>query len=124
MYFNIELDENRQLSTPGCTLTGSQPIGLTVVSFRCKIQEKFADNEILALKTNLIDSTGINPDRIISYITGRKKSNFISFVPPVPMTFKINTTDLSDGVFELFKVGSNEAIEMLSGAITVLIRSK
>ena len=124
MYLNIELDENRQLSTPGCRLTGEPPDGVTVISFRCTIEEKFNDNEILVLRTNLIDSTGINPDRVVSYITGRKKTNFVSFVPPVPISYKINTTDLSDGVFELFKLGSNEEIEMISGALTVQIRCK
>ena len=124
MYFNIELDENRQLATPGCRLTGDPPYGVTVISFRCKIEEKFTDDEILVLRTNLIDSTGINPDRVVSYITGRKKTNFVSFVPPVPIMYKMNTTDLSDGVFELFKLGSNEELEMISGAITVRIRCK
>ena len=124
MYFNIELDENRQLRTPGGELTGSPPYGVSVVSFRCKIEERLADNEILVLKSNLVDSTGINPEGILSYITGRKRTNFISFVPPVPITYKMNTTDLSDGVFQLFKLGSDEEIEMISGAITVRIKNK
>ena len=124
MYFNIELDENRQLATPGGQLTGSEPYGLAVVSFRCKMMEEFTENEILVLKTNLVDSTGINPEGIVCYITGRKKTNFVSFVPPVPITYKMNTSDLSNGVFELFKLGSNEEIEMISGAITVRIKSK
>ena len=123
MYFNIELDENRQLRTPGGQLTGEPPYSLSVISFRCKIEEKFRDNEILVLKTNLV-STVTNPDGIVSYITGRKKTNFISCVPPFPIRYKMSTSDISEGVFELFKVGTNEELEMISGAITVQMKAK
>ena len=71
---NIELDENRQLSTPAAMVTGDRSFGISVISFRCTLEEELEDYEILALKTNLLTSSEFNPKQILTFITGRKKN--------------------------------------------------
>ena len=74
MYLNIELDENRQLRTPAAIVTGDRSFGISVISFRCTLEEELEDYEILALKTNLLTSSEFNPKQILTFITGRKKN--------------------------------------------------
>ena len=123
MYLNLELDENRQLRTPAAMVTGDRSYGISVISFRCTLEEELEDYEILALKTNLLGTSDFNPNQILNYITGRKKTKFITFVPPYPITYKLGTSNLSDGSFELIKVSSGEILVMTSAAITVKLRS-
>ena len=123
MYLNLELDENRQLKTPAARVTGDRTYGMSVISFRCTLEEELEDYEILALKTNLLGTSDFNPNQILNYITGRKKTKFITFVPPYPITYKLGTSNLSDGSFELIKVSSGEILVMTSAAITVKLRS-
>ena len=121
MFFNIELDENRQLRTPVGMLTGQHPYGLAVISLRCSIEDELDDYEILALKTNLITYTAHNRQKIVSYITGRKKSRFITFVPPYPIAYKMDTRNLANGTFTLYKIRNGEEIVMTTAALTVRI---
>ena len=123
MYLNIELDENRQLRTPPAMVTGDRSFGISVISFRCKLEEELEDYEILALKTNLLTPSDFNPKQILTFITGRKKSKFITFVPPYPITSKLGTSNLTNGSFELIKFNSGEILVMTNAAITVKIRS-
>ena len=123
MYLNLELDENRQLKTPAARVTGDRTYGMSVISFRCTLEEELEDYDILALKTNLLESSDFNPNQILNYITGRKKTKFITFVPPYPITYKLGTSNLSDGFFELMKINSGEILVMTSAAITVKLRS-
>ena len=123
MYLNLELDENRQLRTPAAMVTGDRSYGISVISFRCTLEEELEDYEILALQTNLLSSTEFNPKQILTFITGRKKSKFITFVPPYPITLKLGTSNLTNGSFELIKVNSGEILVMTSAALTVKLRS-
>ena len=123
MYLNIELDENRQLRTPAIMVTGDRSFGISVISFRCTLEEELEDYEILALKTNLLTSSEFNPKQILTFITGRKKTRFITFVPPYPITLKLGTSNLTNGSFELIKVNSGEILVMTNAALTVKLRS-
>ena len=123
MYLNIELDENRQLKTPAIMVTGDRSFGISVISFRCTLEEELEDYEILALKTNLLTSSDFNPKQILTFITGRKKTRFITFVPPYPITLKLGTSNLTNGSFELIKVNSGEILVMTNAALTVKLRS-
>ena len=123
MYLNIELDENRQLKTPAIMVTGDRSFGISVISFRCTLEEELEDYEILALKTNLLTSSEFNPKQILTFITGRKKTRFITFVPPYPITLKLGTSNLTNGSFELIKVNSGEILVMTNAALTVKLRS-
>ena len=123
MYLNLELDENRQLKTPAARVTGDRTYGMSVISFRCTLEEELNDYEILALKSNLLESSDFNPNQILTFITGRKKTKFITFVPPYPITYKLGTSNLTDGFFELLKINSGEILVMTSAAITVKLRS-
>ena len=123
MYLNLELDENRQLRTPAAMVTGDRSYGISVISFRCTLEEELEDYEILALQTNLLSSTEFNPKQILTFITGRKKSKFITFVPPYPITLKLGTSNLTNGFFELIKFNSGEILVMTNAAITVKLRS-
>ena len=123
MYLNLELDENRQLRTPAAMVTGDQSYGISVISFRCTLEEEREDQEILALQTNLLSSSDFNPKQILTFITGRKKIRFITFVPPYPITLKLGTSNLTNGSFELIKVNSGEILVMTNAAITVKLRS-
>ena len=123
MYLNIELDENRQLRTPAAMVTGDRSFGISVISFRCTLEEELEDYEILALKTNLLTSSDFNPKQILTFITGRKKTRFITFVPPYPITLKLGTSNLTNGSFELIKVNSGEILVMTNAALTVKLRS-
>ena len=123
MYLNIELDENRQLKTPAIMVTGDRSFGISVISFRCTLEEELEDYEILALKTNLLTSSEFNPKQILTFITGRKKTRFITFVPPYPITLKLGTSNLTNGCFELIKVNSDEILVMTNAALTVKLRS-
>ena len=123
MYLNIELDENRQLKTPAIMVTGDRSFGISVISFRCTLEEELEDYEILALKTNLLTSSDFNPKQILTFITGRKKTRFITFVPPYPITLKLGTSNLTNGSFDLIKVNSGEILVMTNAAITVKLRS-
>ena len=89
MYLNLELDENRQLKTPAARVTGDRTYGMSVILFRCTLEEELEDYEILALKTNLLETSDFNPYQILNYITGRKKTKFITFVPPYLITCPI-----------------------------------
>ena len=104
-------------------VTGDRSYGISVISFRCTLEEELEDYDILALKTNLLESSDFNPNQILNYITGRKKTKFITFVPPYPITYKLGTSNLSDGFFELMKINSGEILVMTSAAITVKLRS-
>ena len=123
MYLNLELDENRQLRTPAAMVTGDRSYGISVISFRCTLEEELEDYEILALQTNLLSSSDFNPKQILTFITGRKKSKFITFVPPYPITLKLGTSNLTNGSFELMKFSSGEILVMTNAAITVKLRS-
>ena len=123
MYLNLELDENRQLRTPAAMVTGDRSYGISVISFRCTLEEELEDYEILALQTNLLSSSDFNPKQIVTFITGRKKSKFITFVPPYPITLKLGTSNLTNGSFELIKFNSGEILVMTNAAITVKLRS-
>ena len=123
MYLNLELDENRQLKTPAARVTGDRTYGMSVISFRCTLEEELEDYEILALQTNLLSSSDFNPKQIVTFITGRKKSKFITFVPPYPITLKLGTSNLTNGSFELIKFNSGEILVMTNAAITVKLRS-
>ena len=123
MYLNLELDENLQLRTPAAMVTGDRSYGISVISFRCTLEEELEDNEILALQTNLLSSSDFNPKQIVTFITGRKKSKFITFVPPYPITLKLGTSNLTNGSFELIKFNSGEILVMTNAAITVKLRS-
>ena len=123
MYLNLELDENRRLKTPAARVTGDRTYGMSVISFRCTLEEELNDYEILALKSNLLESSDFNPNQILTFITGRKKTKFITFVPPYPITYKLGTSNLTDGFFELLKINSGEILVMTSAAITVKLRS-
>ena len=123
MYLNLELDENRQLRTPAAMVTGDRSYGISVISFRCTLEEELEDYEILALQTNLLSSSDFNPKQILTFITGRKKSKFITFVPPYPITLKLGTSNLTNGSFELIKFNSGEILVMTNAAITVKLRS-
>ena len=123
MYLNLELDENRQLRTPAAMVTGDRSYGISVISFRCTLEEELEYHEILALQTNLLSSSDFNPKQIVTFITGRKKSKFITFVPPYPITLKLGTTNLTNGSFELIKFNSGEILVMTNAAITVKLRS-
>ena len=123
MYLNIELDKNRQLRTPAAIVTGDRSFGISVISFRCTLEEELEDYEILALKTNLLTSSDFNPKQILTFITGRKKTRFITFVPPYPITLKLGTSNLTNGSFELIKVNSGEILVMTNAALTVKLRS-
>ena len=123
MYLNIELDENRQLRTPAIMVTGDRSFGISVISFRCTLEEELEDYEILALKTNLLTSSEFNPKQILTFITGRKKTRFITFVPPYPITLKLGTSNLTNGSFDLIKVNSGEILVMTNAALTVKLRS-
>ena len=123
MYLNLELDENRQLRTPAAIVTGDRSYGISVISFRCTLEEELEDYEILALQTNLLSSSDFNPKQILTFITGRKKSKFITFVPPYPITLKLGTSNLTNGSFELIKFNSGEILVMTNAAITVKLRS-
>ena len=119
MYLNLELDENRQLKTPAAMVTGDRTYGISVISFRCTLEEELEDYEILALQTNLLEESDFNPKQILTFITGRKKSKFITFVPPYPITLKLGTSNLTNGSFELIKFNSGEILVMTNAAITI-----
>ena len=123
MYLNIELDENRQLRTPAIMVTGDRSFGISVISFRCTLEEELEDYEILALKTNLLILSEFNPKQILTFITGRKKTRFITFVPPYPITLKLGTSNLTNGYFDLIKVNAGEILVMTNAALTVKLRS-
>ena len=123
MYLNLELDENRQLKTPAARVTGDRSYGMSVISFRCTLEEELEDYEILALQTNLLPESDFNSKKILTYITGRKKTKFITFVPPFPITLKLGTSNLTNGSFELIKLISGEILVMTSAALTIKLRS-
>ena len=123
MYLNIELDENRQLKTPAARVTGDRSYGMSVISFRCTLEEELEDYEILALQTNLLPESDFNSKKILTYITGRKKTKFITFVPPFPITLKLGTSNLTNGSFELIKLNSGQILVMTRAAMTIKLRS-
>ena len=123
MYLNLELDENRQLKTPAARVTGDRSYGMSVISFRCTLEEELEDYEILALQTNLLPDCDFNPKKILTYITGRKKTKFITFVPPFPITLKLGTSNLTNGSFELIKLNSGQILVMTRAAMTIKLRS-
>ena len=79
MYLN-EIDENRQFKTSAARVTWDRSCRMSLISLRSSLEEKIEDNEIWDIKTNLRESSDFKPNRISTFITGRKKTNFCTIL--------------------------------------------
>lgn len=118
---NITQDENRKLIGPPIRLLANKVFRLSVMSFRCVLEESLTRNKIFYLKCNIISKNETNPNQIICFISGRRGSNFLSYVPPQNISYKLTTVDLIHENFTLHSLDDHSEIEFATAALQIRI---
>ena len=118
---NITQDENRQLVGPPIRLLANKVFRLSVMSFRCVLEDRLTSNKILYLKCNIISKNDTNPNQIICFISGRRGSNFLSYVPPQNISYKLTTKDFIHESFTLHCLDDHSRIDFITAALQIRI---
>ena len=118
---NIIQDENRKLIGPPIRLLANKVFRLSVMSFRCVLEESLTTNMIFYLKCNIISKNETNPHQIICFISGRRGSNFLSYVPPQNIPYKLTTKDLIHESFTLHCLDDHSEIDFITGALQIRV---
>ena len=119
---NIIQDENRELIGPPISLSENKIYRLSVMSFRCTLEESLTMNQIYYLRCNIIVENDTNPRQIICFISGRRGSNFLSYNPPLTFSFKMSTNQFLHEQFTLHRLDDHSEIEMVTAALQIHIR--
>ena len=119
---NIIQDENRELVGPPISLSENKIYRLSVMSFRCTLEESLTMNQIYYLRCNIIVENDTNPRQIICFISGRRGSNFLSYNPPLTFSFKMSTNQFLHEQFTLHRLDDHSEIEMVTAALQIHIR--
>ena len=118
---NIIQDENRKLIGPPIRLLANKVFRLSVMSFRCVLEESLTRHTIFYLKCNIISKNETNPHQIICFISGRRGSNFLSYVPPQNISYKLTTVDFIHENFTLHSLDDHSEIEFATAALQIRI---
>ena len=118
---NIIQDENRRLVGPPIRLLANKAFRLSVMSFRCVLEEKLTLNKILYLKCKIIAKNETNPNQIICFISGRRGSDFLSYVPPQNISYKLTTKDFLHEHFTLHNLDDHSQINFVTAALQIRI---
>ena len=118
---NIIQDENRRLVGPPIRLLANKAFRLSVMSFRCVLEEKLTLNKILYLKCKIIAKNETNPNQIICFISGRRGSDFLSYVPPQNISYKLTTQDFLHEHFTLHNLDDHSQINFVTAALQIRI---
>ena len=118
---NITQNENRKLIGPPIRLLANKVFRLSVMSFRCVLEESLTRNKIFYLKCNIISKNETNPNQIICFISGRRGSNFLSYVPPQNISYKLTTVDFIHENFTLHSLDDHSEIEFATAALQIRI---
>ena len=119
---NIIQDENRELVGPPISLSENKIYRLSVMSFRCTLEESLTMNQIYYLRCNIIIENDTNPRQIICFISGRRGSNFLSYNPPLTFSFKMSTNQFLHEKSTLHRLDDHSEIEMVTAALQIHIR--
>ena len=119
---NIIQEENRELVGPPISLSENKIYRLSVMSFRCTLEESLTMNQIYYLRCNIIVENDTNPRQIICFISGRRGSNFLSYNPPLTFSFKMSTNQFLHEQFTLHRLDDHSEIEMVTAALQIHIR--
>ena len=118
---NIIQDENRKLIGPPIRLLANKVFRLSVMSFRCVLEESLTRNTIFYLKCDIISKNDTNPNQIICFISGRRGSNFLSYVPPQNISYKLTTMDFIHKNFTLHSLDDHSEIDFVTAALQIRI---
>ena len=118
---NIIQNENRQLIGPPIRLIANKVFRLSVMSFRCILEENLISNKIFYLKCNVISKNDTNPNQIICFISGRRGSNFLSYVPPQNISYKLTTKEFLHENFTLHCLDDHSQINIITAALQIRI---
>ena len=121
---NIIQDENRDLVGPPISLAENRIFRLSVMSFRCTLQESLTVNQIFYLRCNVIVDNDTNPRQILCFISGRRGSNFLSYNPPLSFSYKLSTPHFLHEHFTLHSLNDHSEIEMVTAALQIHIRGQ
>ena len=121
---NIIQDENRELIGPPIRLAENKIFRLSVMSFRCTLEEPLTVNKIFYLRCNVIVENDTNPRQIICFISGRRGSNFLSYNPPLNFSYKMSTPEFLHEHFTLHCLDDHSEIEMVTAALQIHIRGQ
>lgn len=118
---NIIQDENRELVGPPIRLLANKVFRLSVMSFRCVLEERLTSNKIFYIKCKIISKNETNPNQIICFISGRNGSNFLSYVPPQNISYQLTTKDFIHEHFTLHSLDDHSQIHMVTAALQIRI---
>ena len=118
---NIIQDENRKLIGPPIRLLANKVFRLSVMSFRCVLEESLTRNTIFYLKCDIISKNDTNPNQIICFISGRRGSNFVSYVPPQNISYKLTTKDFIHEKFTLHNLEDHSQIDTITASLQIRI---
>ena len=118
---NIIQDENRKLIGPPIRLLANKVFRLSVMSFRCVLEESLTRNTIFYLKCKIISQNETNPLQIICFISGRRGSNSLTYVPPQNISYKLTTIDFIHENFTLHSLDDHSEIEFSTAALQIRI---
>lgn len=116
---NIIQDENRELVGPPIRLLADKVFRLSVMSFRCVLEERLRSNTILYLKCKIIAKNDTNPHQIICFISGRNGSNFLSYVSPQNISYQLTSKDFLHEHFTLHSLDDHSEIKMITAALQI-----
>ena len=118
---NIIQNENRQLIGPPIRLLANKVFRLSVMSFRCVLEENLSSNKIFYIKCNIVSKNDTNSNQIICFISGRRGSNFLSYVPPQNISYKLTTKEFLHESFTLHCLEDHSQIAFTSAALQIRI---
>ena len=118
---NIIQDENRKLVGPPIRLLANKVFRLSVMSFRCVLDHQMVSNKIYYLRCKIIAKNDTNPNQIICFISGRRGSNFLSYVPPQNISYKMTTKDFLRENFTLHSLDDHSEIDFVTAALQIRI---
>ena len=118
---NITQDENRELIGPPIRLLANKVFRLSVMSFRCVLEDRLNSNIILYLKCKIISKNDTNPHQIICFISGRRGSNFLSYVPPQNISYQLTTKDFLHENFTLHNLDDHSQVDFITAALQIRI---
>ena len=95
---------------------------IAVALFICELEDTPDKSEIYCIKTNLINSSPVNPDQILCFIQVKKGQRQIMFKPGYMTPFQMATRRLADGRFYLTDLRGND-IEIVQAALQITIRA-
>ena len=117
VYVNIT---GKRLKPPNLVMDATRR-QISVVSFRCELEDKPLKTEIYCIKSNLVKRHDLNPEQILCFMTARRGERFLSFTPYNLTPMNMATRRLVDGRFNLVNL-KDEDVAIVDAALQLNIR--